>query len=82
MDDTLDYFYGVLPNNTKLLKNSNYGYIMFAGGEPAMMRDFEEIIELWLCRVLLKLVHVIPYLCLEFSMQNLVVLKLPQYMNL
>ncbi|MDO5304375.1 MAG: radical SAM protein, partial [bacterium] len=30
----------------KLLKNSNYGYIMFAGGEPALMRDFEEIIEL------------------------------------
>lgn len=30
----------------KLLKNSIYGYIMFAGGEPALMRDFEEIIEL------------------------------------
>ena len=32
--------------NKKLLKNSIYGYIMFAGGEPALMKDFEEIIEL------------------------------------
>ena len=30
----------------KLLKNTNYGYIQFAGGEPALMLDFEKIIDL------------------------------------
>lgn len=30
----------------KLLKNSNHGYIQFAGGEPALMMDFEKIVDL------------------------------------
>lgn len=30
----------------KLLKNSDYGYIQFAGGEPALMLDFEKIVNL------------------------------------
>lgn len=30
----------------KLLKNSDYGYIQFAGGEPALMLDFEKIVDL------------------------------------
>lgn len=30
----------------KLLQNSQYGYIQFAGGEPALMLDFEKIIDL------------------------------------
>ncbi len=32
----------------KLLKNSNHGYIQFAGGEPALMKDFEKIVDLCL----------------------------------
>ncbi len=32
----------------KLLKNSDHGYIQFAGGEPALMKDFEKIIDLCL----------------------------------
>lgn len=31
-----------------LLKNSSYGYIQFAGGEPALMKDFEKIVDLCL----------------------------------
>lgn len=31
-----------------LLKNSNHGYIQFAGGEPALMKDFEKIVDLCL----------------------------------
>ena len=30
----------------KLLKNSKHGYIQFAGGEPALMKDFETIVNL------------------------------------
>lgn len=30
----------------QLLKNSNHGYIQFAGGEPALMKDFDKIIDL------------------------------------
>jgi wyosine [tRNA(Phe)-imidazoG37] synthetase (radical SAM superfamily) len=29
-----------------MLKNSNFGYIQFAGGEPALMLDFDKIIDL------------------------------------
>ena len=32
----------------KLLKNAPHGYIQFAGGEPALMKDFEKIVDLCL----------------------------------
>ena len=32
----------------KMLRNTSYGYIQFAGGEPALMLDFEKIVELCL----------------------------------
>ena len=32
----------------KLLKNAPHGYVQFAGGEPALMKNFEEIVDLCL----------------------------------
>ena len=42
------YPYFVKLFEKKLLKNSNHGYIQFAGGEPALMKDFEKIVDLCL----------------------------------
>lgn len=49
----------------QLLKQVYYGYIQFAGGEPALMIDFEEIIDLCITNGMQR--YIVNSNCIKFS---------------